>query len=221
MKRSEFLDYLKRLMISTEWHNLDAAGTLAEEAGIEWDPEELGLPRVLAIKKSAAADQNAVLVAPGFGNLALEILPGHPWWALIQAAFNAYNREQAGELSDRDELLSAAQPGRPADVISKTRGGETVHYAIGPVRATREEAEKDLREWFGKEPGRGWEKVPFPPVPGTFMVLPLGVRANSPEADAFLREIEHGMEGWRRIKEAMEYLDPSDTVYRILSGEEP
>lgn len=40
---------------------------------------------------------------------------------------------------------------RPADVISKTRGGKTVHYAIGPTRETREEAEHDLREWFDKE----------------------------------------------------------------------
>lgn len=40
---------------------------------------------------------------------------------------------------------------RPADVISKTRGGRTVHYAVGPTRETQEEAERDLREWFDKE----------------------------------------------------------------------
>lgn len=40
---------------------------------------------------------------------------------------------------------------KAADVISKTRGQSTTHYLIGPQRATREEAERDLRDWHDTE----------------------------------------------------------------------
>lgn len=47
------------------------------------------------------------------------------------------------------------------DVISKSRGGKTVHYLIGPTRESRGEAEMDLRIWLDK-PGPPFDPVTIP-----------------------------------------------------------
>lgn len=309
MKKSEFEDGVADVCGGASSAKERAmAVALAEAAGVKWDPEEPELPKRLIREREFvwnAVDGEgnesfgiidlSALITAGLDNLTYRVL---------HAAFDAYNKLQAGELvplpvateeilklirekdaitAERDQIRTSlesilgvdmderggsdnldqlaahflaetvrkigaeigvsgsagyiakaviaklrADRGKfdaatHPDIISKTSGGKTVHYAIGPVRETREEAEKDLREWFDKAASEDgtWKKVPFPSQPGKFMALPPGIRIGSLACDAFLREIEYGIEGWRRVKEAMEYLDSSDTVYRILNGEEP
>jgi hypothetical protein len=55
------------------------------------------------------------------------------------------------QADEKLENLTRNSVAASADVISKTSRGKTVHYAIGPTRNSRVEAERDLREWLDKE----------------------------------------------------------------------
>lgn len=132
MKRSEFLAHAESGLVGEEAANI--IRELERENGVKWDPEEPELPKFLRVSVDGANHAR--------------LWPGDSTWngdahelAGYQAAADAYNRLQRGE--------AGAQ--KAADVISKTKGGRTIHYAVGPTRETRDEAERDLREWFDKE----------------------------------------------------------------------
>lgn len=125
-----------------------------------WEPEEPSLPDRLAIvevgKEGPLHPPRGFLVPAGRGFASSE-----EQLLAYMAAMDAYNRVQIAGGPDKSvvvnkdlysELCEQAASGstaeispRSADVISKTRQGTTVHYAIGPARKTREEAGHDLR----------------------------------------------------------------------------
>lgn len=140
MKRSEFLASRRQAWASWIRDGQDPGATdfglalrdvrAAEIAGVTWDPDEPEMAPSLRLYEGELAAQEGT---------SLRRLTT----AEKEVAADAYNRLRSGELVPRDKLSAAV-------VISKTKGEKTVHYAVGPVRATREEAERDLREWFDK-----------------------------------------------------------------------
>lgn len=141
MKRSEMEKLLLNGLCDLgQWYEMSpeqvarALGLLLEPKD-GWEPEEPELPKILLIHAGAVIEDTGtyrhIVAAPREAPTRTERNA-----RILAAMAAAYNRERTGG--------APIVPGL-ADVISKTRQGVTAHYAIGPVRATREEAEQDLR----------------------------------------------------------------------------
>jgi len=128
---------------------------------------------------------------------------------MVDDEFGGGERESASRVAQWVEALGVEwdpeEPELPKEVRLSWRCGEAFDKPSRPYLTTPEGRSLSLREAAA--------------VVDTYSMLQSGELVDRVATASMDQIAAHSLAA--RIKEAMEYLDPKDTVYRILNGEEP